>query len=66
MIQHAFATFDTVQFCIGPDNARSIAAVQKLGASFQANVKDMTRPDSVFYAVTRSTYVGLNEYGIQH
>lgn len=63
MLYFAFKTFDTVEFCIGKDNHRSIAAVKKLGAKYNSERQDPNRPDSVFFCINAQSYVGLTRYG---
>lgn len=54
MLAHAFRFVDTVLFFVGPDNARSRRAVEKIGGVLRGT-QQRFGADSVVYEITRST-----------
>jgi RimJ/RimL family protein N-acetyltransferase len=59
MLRHAFQFVDSVVFLIGPENARSRRAVEKLGATRVANRLDGTGREVVAYQLTRQSFQDL-------
>lgn len=57
MLDHAFASVDSVIFTVGESNFRSRKAVAKLGATLDG-VKSEGSPPSVIYRLNRSSWTG--------
>jgi RimJ/RimL family protein N-acetyltransferase len=58
MLTHAFASLETVIFCVGERNGRSRRAVEKLGGRLLDRAAHAARPDHVTYAIRRADFRG--------
>lgn len=57
MLQHAFRYVDSVLFLIGPDNVRSMKAVEKIGGSEIGRRPEGPGGESLVFELTKSSYI---------
>jgi RimJ/RimL family protein N-acetyltransferase len=56
MLRHAFRCVDRVVFLVGPGNARSRRAVEKIGGVYAGTSVDGSGRESVVYEITASAF----------